>query len=67
MRWGAHHPGNPDDRSVVLYSSLFHHSWTSNQERIKLANEKRGKENKMSDMTAKLAQEEEERQRLQKY
>jgi len=58
--------GNPDDRSVVLYSSLFHHSWTSNQERIKLANEKRGKENKMSDMTAKLAQEEEERQRLQK-
>lgn len=58
--------GNPDERSVVLYSSLFYHSWTSNQERIKLANEKRGKENKMSDMKAKLAAEEEERLRLQR-
>lgn len=58
--------GNPDERSVVLYSSLFYHSWTSNQERIKLANEKRGKENTMSDMKAKLAMEEEERQRLQR-
>jgi cortexillin 1/2 len=57
--------GNPDERSVVLYSSLFYHAWTSNQDRIKLANEKRGLGSKMSDLKLKLQQEEEERQRLQ--
>jgi len=58
--------GSPDERSVVLYSSLFYHAWTSNQDRIKLANEKRGLGTRMTDMKAKLQEEEEERQRLLK-
>ena len=58
--------GNPDERSVILYSSLFYHAWTSNEERIKLANESRGLGSKMSEYKSQLEHQEEERQRLQR-
>lgn len=58
--------GNPDERSVILYSSLFYHAWTSNEERIKLANESRGLGSKMSEYKSQLEQQEEERQKLQR-
>ncbi|KAL6056031.1 Calponin (CH) domain containing protein [Balamuthia mandrillaris] len=52
--------GDPDERSVVLYSSLFYHAWTSNADRIKLANEKRGLGSRMDEVKSKLQKEEEE-------
>ena len=58
--------GNPDERSVILYSSLFYHAWTTNEERIRLANESRGLGSKMSEVKLQLAQQEEERQKLQR-
>lgn len=58
--------GNPDERSVILYSSLFYHAWTSNEERIRLANESRGLGSKMNEYKSQLEQQEEERQRLQR-
>jgi len=58
--------GNPDERSVILYSSLFYHAWTSNEERIRLANESRGLGNKMDEYKSQLEQQEEERLRLQR-
>lgn len=58
--------GTPDERSVILYSSLFYHAWSTNEDRIKLANERRGLGNRVQDMQSKLQMEEQEKMRALK-
>eukprot|EP00005_Dracoamoeba_jomungandri_P005812 CAMPEP_0174260760 /NCGR_PEP_ID=MMETSP0439-20130205/10444_1 /TAXON_ID=0 /ORGANISM="Stereomyxa ramosa, Strain Chinc5" /LENGTH=973 /DNA_ID=CAMNT_0015345079 /DNA_START=20 /DNA_END=2941 /DNA_ORIENTATION=+ len=58
--------GTPDERSVVLYSSLFYHAWITNEERIKIANANRNFSSAMEDVEEKLKHEEEERLQLEK-
>lgn len=58
--------GNPDERSVVLYSSLFFHAYVADEEKRKLEAKKSSIANKVTDLEAKLASEAEQNEELRK-
>lgn len=58
--------GSPDERSVILYVSLFFHAFVSNEERKKLEASKSEITDKMSLLESSLAEAESERQELRR-
>jgi len=57
--------GNPDERSVILYTSLFFHAFVADEERRKQAGKERVIVDKMSELQTTLEQSKEENTQLQ--